>query len=72
LKNFTAEKKILVLIENCNLFLLKSLVKKVQVTGEAFSSQKRTSSTSKHYISSLSSIFVGHVWLKRMDRIEGT
>jgi hypothetical protein len=32
----------------------------VQATGEAFSSQKRTSSTSKHKISSFCSIFVGH------------
>ncbi len=35
-------------------------MKDVQATGEVFSPQKTTSSTSKHEISSLFSIFVGH------------
>jgi hypothetical protein len=35
-------------------------IKNVQATGEVFSPQKRTLSTSKHEISSLFSIFLGH------------
>jgi hypothetical protein len=44
----TADKKnYLVLIENCNL-LIPSLLKRRPAAGEAFSRQKRTSSTSKN------------------------
>jgi hypothetical protein len=35
-------------------------IKDVQTTDEAFSPQKRTTSTSKHEISELFSIFAGH------------
>ncbi len=38
-------------IENCNLLILWPFIKDVQATGEAFSSQKRTSSTSENEIS---------------------
>jgi len=38
-------------------------MKDVQATGEAFSPQKRTCSNSKHEISPLFSIFVGHFCL---------
>jgi hypothetical protein len=44
-KNFTAE-KIILLNKNCNLFILRPRLKEAHDTGEAFSHQKSTSSTS--------------------------
>jgi hypothetical protein len=60
LKKITAEKKNLIffLIKNCNLPVPS--IKYVQVTEEAFSSQKRPSNTSKHELLQIFSTFVGH------------
>jgi hypothetical protein len=44
-----------------NAIFSEASVKDVQATGEAFSTQKRTSSTLKHAISSLMPIFMGNL-----------
>jgi hypothetical protein len=62
LKKITAEKKINFFFDQKLQFTYpKASIKDAQATGEAFSPQKRTSSTSKHENSLLFSIFVGHV-----------
>jgi hypothetical protein len=61
LKKITAEKNINFLGDQKLQFTYPlASIKDVQATGEAFSPQKRTSSTSKHENSVLFSIFVGH------------
>jgi hypothetical protein len=50
-KKFPAEKKNIFWILKCNLSIPYASIKDFQATEEAFSSQKRTSSTSKHEIS---------------------
>jgi hypothetical protein len=63
-----------VLIKNYNLPLPRPKTD-VQVTKEAFSSQKRTSGTSKHDISQIFSTFVGHFcpsWIRIRIRIPNT
>jgi hypothetical protein len=61
LKKFTAGNLIFFfLIKNCNLLIPRPPKKDAQATGEAFSPQKRPSTTSKHENSVLFSIFVGH------------
>ncbi len=60
-KKFTAEKKYYLFFHHKLQFTYPyASIKNVQVTEEAFSSQKRTSSTSKHEISWVFSSFVGH------------
>jgi hypothetical protein len=51
LKKFTSEKKLNFFGSKTQLTYPYASIKDVQVTEEAFSSQKRTSSTSKHEIS---------------------
>ncbi len=48
-------------------FIINYNLQDVQVTEEAFSSQKKTSSTSKHDISKTFSTFVGHFSLLDPD-----
>jgi hypothetical protein len=57
LENFTA-KKIAFFLSKISILLSQGLHKDVQATGEAFSTQKRTSNTSKHDTDSLSSLFL--------------
>jgi hypothetical protein len=61
LKKITDEKKINFFFDQKLKFTYpKASIKDAQATVEAFSPQKRTSSTSKHENSVLFSIFVGH------------
>jgi hypothetical protein len=67
LKRCTTEKIIYFFDQKLEFQILQSTcpyasIKDVQATGEAFSQQKRISSTSTHEIFSLFSIFVGLVW----------
>ncbi len=58
LKKFTAGKKIIFFFfKNYNLPIPKASIKDSQATEEAFSPQKRTSSTSKHEISKFFLLF---------------
>jgi len=48
LTKFTTEKKFDIFLSRIAIYLSVASLKDVQATGEAFSPQKRTSSTSKH------------------------
>jgi hypothetical protein len=50
-KKISDEKIYFFLIKNCNLLISRASTKNAESTGEAFSPQKRTSSTSNHEIS---------------------
>jgi hypothetical protein len=52
------------------LSLGEASMKAGQAEGEALSPQKRTSTTSKHKISSVLSIFVGNFWIPLSNRIQ--
>jgi hypothetical protein len=61
LKKFTAEKNFIYFFDNKMRFTYPwTFIMDVQAAGEAFSPQKKTSSTSKHEISSFFKIFVGN------------
>ncbi len=59
-KSFTAEKKLYIFLSKIAIYLFLASKQDAEPTGEAFGPQKRDSSTSKHEISKLFSIFVGN------------
>jgi hypothetical protein len=59
-KKITAEKKLNFFYQKLQLTYPYASIKYVQVTEEAFSSQKRPSNTSKHELLKKNSTFVGH------------